>query len=143
MNVYADSSFLVSLYSLDVHSARAAQTVLRSEPAIFLTPLTELELTNALQLRAFRKEASASEIRAARNELQSHIDNGFFTPAAMPLTVYEVARRIALRQSAAMGTRTLDILHIASAILLRAEKFWTFDERQAKLAEAVGFDTSP
>jgi hypothetical protein len=31
---------------------------------------------------------------------------------------------------------------VACALELRAERFWTFDERQAKLAEAVGLDTS-
>jgi hypothetical protein len=31
---------------------------------------------------------------------------------------------------------------VACALELRAERFWTFDERQAKLAEAVGLDAS-
>jgi len=26
---------------------------------------------------------------------------------------------------------------------LRAQTFWTFDDRQARLAEAVGLDTNP
>jgi predicted nucleic acid-binding protein len=38
--------------------------------------------------------------------------------------------------------RTLDSLHVACALELKAERFWTFDERQARLAEAVGLDTS-
>jgi predicted nucleic acid-binding protein len=33
---------------------------------------------------------------------------------------------------------TLDTLHIACALELTAESFWTFDERQARLAKAVG-----
>jgi predicted nucleic acid-binding protein len=37
--------------------------------------------------------------------------------------------------------RTLDSLHVASALLLKAERFWTFDERQAKLAKAEGLKT--
>jgi predicted nucleic acid-binding protein len=36
---------------------------------------------------------------------------------------------------------TLDTLHVASALELGAERFWTFDERQAKLARAVGLKT--
>ena len=138
MKVYADTSFLVSLYCLDVHSAKAAQSVGRLQPSLLLTPLTELELTNALELRVFRKEASTAEIRAARTELQKHIDDGFFVVAPMPTMVYELARRMALKQTAVAGTRTLDILHVASAVLLRAEAFWTFDNRQAKVAQAEG-----
>ncbi len=138
MRLYADTSVLVSLYCLDAHSIKAAQLVQRFDPFIFLTPLVELELANALQLRIFRKEATVAEIRVARAELQKHVAGGFFNTVAMPITVYELSRRIALRQSAATGTRTLDILHVGSAILLRAEKFWTFDERQAELARAEG-----
>lgn len=138
MKVYADTSFLVSLYCLDAHSARAAQQVRRLAPALILTPLTELELTNALELRIFRKEARPGEIRAAQAELQKHIEGGFFSVVAMPVGAHELARRIALRHSAAAGVRTLDILHVASAVLLGAERFWTFDDRQAKLAQTEG-----
>ena len=34
--------------------------------------------------------------------------------------------------------RILDTLHVACAIELKAERFWTFDERQRKLAKAAG-----
>jgi predicted nucleic acid-binding protein len=38
--------------------------------------------------------------------------------------------------------RTLDSLHVACALELKAERFWTFDDRQVRLAEAVGLDTT-
>jgi len=44
---------------------------------------------------------------------------------------------------ATLGVRTLDSLHVACALELKAERFWTFDERQARLAEAVGLNTNP
>ena len=136
MKVYADSSFLLSLYSLDAHSARAASHVQRYSPQLLLTPLSELELANALELRIFRKESSPIETRAALAKLQEHIADGFYNIVAMPATVYDLARRIAIKRTATAGTRTLDILHVASAMLLRAEEFWTFDDRQAKVAKA-------
>jgi len=37
--------------------------------------------------------------------------------------------------------RDLDTLHVASALELKAERFWTFDERQKRLARAVGLKT--
>jgi predicted nucleic acid-binding protein len=140
LKVYADTSFLVSLYCPDVHSVRAVQEVRRSKPSILLSPLTELELGNALELRIFREEASSIEIRAARAEMQKHIQSGFFSVVSMPVTAYELAQRIAFRQTAATGVRTLDILHVASALLLRVEQFWTFDARQAKLAKDEGLN---
>jgi predicted nucleic acid-binding protein len=138
LKVYADSSFLVSLYTLDSHSDQAATDVLRSHPKLLLTPLAELELTNALELRVFRKELPAASIAEARTELQNHVSEGFYELVGMPTTVYDLARRIGLKRTSGTGTRTLDILHVASAILLRAEEFWTFDDRQAKMAKVEG-----
>ncbi len=138
MRVYADTSFLVSLYSPDVHSIRAAATIARLRATVFLTPLGELELLNALELRGFRKEASASETRLAQARLREHIASGFFSQQAMPATVYERARQISRRRTAALGLRTLDILHVASGILLKSDRFLTFDQRQEQLAKAEG-----
>jgi predicted nucleic acid-binding protein len=138
LRVYADSSFLVSLYTLDSHSAAAAAEVRRLRPKLILTPLAELELTNALELRIFRKESPAAEVHDARTVLGGHINEGFYDVVGMPAAVYDLARRIAASRTAASGTRTLDILHVASAVLLRADAFWTFDQRQAKIAKAEG-----
>ncbi len=138
MKVYADASFLVSPYYLDKHSVEAARRVEKSRATLFLTPLAELEVINALQLRIFRGEASDSEIRAARADLERDISAGLFAFVPMPPDVYEVAQQMSTRKTSAMGGRTLDILHVACATLLEADKFWTFDVRQAELAKAEG-----
>jgi predicted nucleic acid-binding protein len=138
LTVYADTSFLVSLYSPDVHSAAAAATISRLRATVFLTPLGEVELLNALELRAFRKDAKVSDIRRAQAQLQGHIASGFFSQEAMPLAVYERARQISRRRTGTLGLRTLDILHVASAILLKGERFLTFDQRQERLAKSEG-----
>ncbi len=39
-----------------------------------------------------------------------------------------------------VGCRTLDIIHVAAALLLRSEVFLTGDFRQARVAEAEGLD---
>ena len=56
MKAYADTSFLVSLYTPDVNSSTAAAHMKRLRAALPLTPLHELELLNALELRVFRGE---------------------------------------------------------------------------------------
>ena len=105
---------------------------------VLLTPLGELELANALELRIFRREATATAIRTVQARIQEHVRAGFFSVQPMPMTAYERARRMTRRHSAQLGTRTLDILHITSAIELGAERFLTFDERQRKLAQVEG-----
>ena len=54
MTGYADTSFLVSLYLPDVHSP-VAWAAMKSRPHLYLTPLHELELVNAIRLAVFRK----------------------------------------------------------------------------------------
>ena len=129
---------MVSLYSPDAHSARAAHIVRRLNPVVLLTPLGELELANALELRLFSKEANPTAIHTAQTMIHEHVQAGFFSLQGMPMTAYERARRMARRHSAQLGVSTLDILHVTCAILLRAERFLTFDERQRKLALAEG-----
>jgi predicted nucleic acid-binding protein len=59
----------------------------------------------------------------------------------MPEQVFDVCADLARRHGSRLGVRTLDSLHVASALQLKAERFWTFDQRQAKLAKAEGLKT--
>ena len=56
----------------------------------------------------------------------------------MSEAMYLEARRLASRWTSRLGTRTLDILHVAAAIVLEADSFHTFDDRQKKLAKSAG-----
>jgi predicted nucleic acid-binding protein len=138
LRVYADTSFLVSLYCADGNSAAAIARMGQLRGEFLLTPLAELELVNALQLRVFRKETSVEAAQAGLRDFEEDLRDGMYLPQAMPLDVYNRARQISARQAASLGTRTLDILHVASALQLKADRFWTFDQRQAALASAEG-----
>jgi predicted nucleic acid-binding protein len=52
--------------------------------------------------------------------------------------VFDRCVQLTQQYASRVAMRTLDTLHVASALELGAERFWTFDERQAKLARAVG-----
>jgi hypothetical protein len=45
-----------------------------------------------------------------------------------------ILRETGVGRTSGLGTRTLDILHLAAAIVLGADSFQTFDDRQKKLA---------
>jgi predicted nucleic acid-binding protein len=137
---YADTSFLVSLYTPDANSYRAAE-LMGAKPALLLTPFGELELLNALELRGFRKELSRREVKRAYDAFESDRRGGIFSLQPVPPVVYEVAARISRRRTFQLGVRTLDILHVASAFVLKAETFYTFDERQQDLANSEGLRT--
>ena len=60
-----------------------------------------------------------------------------------PSSALETAIDLARRHGPTLGNRTLDSIHVACALELGAGRFWTFDERQARLAEAAGLNTGP
>jgi predicted nucleic acid-binding protein len=137
VSAYADTSFLVSLYTPDANSVRAATAIGRTPAVIVLTPLHFLELTNALELRVFRRELTAAEVRAALAAFRSDVESGVFRGVALPEDVFERARRLSHKHSARLGTRALDVLHVASALSLKADLLLTFDGRQRALARAL------
>jgi hypothetical protein len=59
-----------------------------------------------------------------------------------PEQVFDLCAGLACRYGPKLGVRTLDSLQVACALELKAEQFWTFNERQAKLAKAEGLRTS-
>jgi predicted nucleic acid-binding protein len=67
------------------------------------------------------------------------IANGVFDLKPFPAEVFQQAFLIANRHTSNLGTRTLDVLHVAAAFLLQADTFYTFDRHQEKLAIAEGF----
>jgi predicted nucleic acid-binding protein len=138
LSTYADTSFLVSLYVLDANSARATAQMKHVKLPILITPLGELELLNALHLRLFRRELVSSKVNAAHALLAKDIEDGIFEPRSLSQTIYDRAKLIARQHTPRLGTRTLDVLHVASALVLEADAFYTFDRSQRRLADAEG-----
>ena len=108
-----------------------------SRPLI-LTPLLELEIANAFYLRIFRKQANERQIRTSWGLFREDIQAGIFKPHPLSAEILLQARRLAMRATPRLGARTLDLLHVASAIVLKVESFCTFDKRQAAVAISEG-----
>ena len=118
---YADTSFLVSLYLPDAHSP-AAWKAMKSRPYLHLTPLHELEFVNAVELAVFRKLIRRTEAKAVLRDFE--LDRGsLFALAPIPAESYGRAELLARRYSSVLGTRSLDILHVAAALFLKADIF--------------------
>jgi len=140
VTIYADTSFFVSLYLPDRHTAEV-EPRLRSRPSLWMTPLHVAECTHAIEQHVFRKAITRSEAQRALQRFQEHRSRHVWREAPVPDRAFEVCVQLAHRHAARLGVRTLDTLHVASALELKAEHFWTFDGRQAKLAMAVGLKT--
>ena len=137
MKVYADTSFLVSLYSLDANSVPAAKTLKTSVGDRFVTILGELEVINAFGLRVFRKEVTAAQAQSSLSDFEKDLRDGVFQLRGLPDTVFERARQLSRHTTAKLGTRTADILHVAAALELGVDYLYSFDQHQRKLARTV------
>src|ERR1700733_8681017 len=86
LSAYADTSFLVSLYMLDANSSLAAARMEEAKLPILLTPLGELEFTNAISSRLFRRELQTSKVKAAQTLLRTDLAEGILQ--LKPLTTH-------------------------------------------------------
>jgi predicted nucleic acid-binding protein len=138
LSSYADTSFLVSLYTPDRNSPQAVERMKDAALPLLCTSFGEVELTNAFQLLLFRKYLNADEVRASYGAFRSHMRAGVIRMQPLADETFETARQLSLRHTAKFGVRTLDILHVASALLMGAKTFHTFDKNQTKLAATAG-----
>ena len=111
----------------------------RRSEALPFTWLHRLELRNALRLRVFRREITAAQRDASLNMVLADLAAGILGEASPTLAdVVLEAERLSALHSEKLGTRSLDILHVAAALVLGCASFLTFDQRQAALARAAG-----
>ncbi len=139
MSAYADTGFLCSLYAPDAHTKRAASRMRRQALPLAFTWIHQLELRNAFRLRVFRREIKPSQRDASLNAHLSDLAAGVLTAASPPQSeVMTEAERLSALHTHKLGTRSLDILHVAAALVLGQNTFLSFDRRQRSLARAAG-----
>lgn len=139
MMEYTDTGFLCSLYAPDAHTARAAAAMSGMESPVAFLWIHQLEFRNALRLRVFRKEIRPVQRDASLNLLLTDLASGVLvhTEVRHSELIME-GERLSAMHSERLGTRSLDILHVAAALVLGCTVFHTFDQRQGKLAKAAG-----
>lgn len=143
--VFPDTSFLCGLYIPQSTSARAITFMDRQQMALEVSSLLLYEFRQSVQFQIFRY--SKDRIRgyplgvaqAALAALQSDVKSGAFHLAAIDWAdVHQRAGHLSLQHTRSAGHRTVDILHVATALHLGATQFLTFDANQKILAEAEG-----
>jgi predicted nucleic acid-binding protein len=107
--------------------------------ALPITRFGHAELINAVALARFRRHIAVEEFSGALTHISTDFADG-------DLRFVDLLWRAALDRAAEisrqyvpdLGARSQDVLHVASALELNVRQFVTYDERQAKLAEACG-----
>jgi predicted nucleic acid-binding protein len=139
MVICADTSFLFSLYGNDTHSRGAVSWVAVEGSPITITALNEFELANAMRFSEFRKAIGPGEAALFLADVEADVKAGRLRSAVCNLaSVIEEAKRLSSTHTLSEGHRSFDIVHVAAALVLKADLFLTFDLKQKQLAEAEG-----
>jgi predicted nucleic acid-binding protein len=148
MIAYPDTSFLCSVYRKQEHTPIALAFKSSMKEPLHFTTLLEFEFIQAIRLQVWLHAADAkkgyreSEADEMIADWESDVASGLniLVPCDMN-AVFRLARVYSLQRTAKSGHRTLDVLHVATAVHLGARQFLTFDGRQKKLAAYAGLET--
>ncbi len=137
--VYVDTSVIVKLYIKEEYSRETSDWIRANNAAIPLTSFHELEFKNAIHLKQFRAEIVENQTSHIISTFYKHESRGvYYRPQLDWPNIFTHAIDLSEGHSKTIGTRSLDILHVASAISIKAERFLTLDERQSELASLAG-----
>jgi len=136
---YIDTSILVKSYVEESHSAEADAIIEATKLPILLSHLHEIEISTAIRLKRFRGELTEAQEAAALRDLREDIRFGRLVRPEYDLpSVFRRAEAISHKHSSILGTRSLDLLHIAFALETGCKTFASFDERQCICAARCG-----
>lgn len=139
---YFDTSIILKSYVHESRSEEAISLLDKTDSPIPISHILQIEFHNALNLKAFRKELTRREVENFRRAFQSDLKSGcFYFPVQDSLEVLKRAISISNQYTAKVGSRTLDILHIAFAVETACTTFNTFDSRQSELASRLKIPT--
>jgi predicted nucleic acid-binding protein len=148
VTAYPDTSFLCAFYVKQTNSTAAAAHAATMKEPLYVTELLDYEFRQWLRFQVWRRTANPREgmaqadAQAALNQYNSDMANGVAVLAPCPLAdVLHEAEKISACHTITGGHRSFDVLHVATALVLSAEEFLTFDANQRRLvtARAVAF----
>lgn len=135
---YFDTGALVKLYIVE-RGSEFVQNAARRVGVIGINPLQETELRNAMLAAEGRRTISREAARRSLHNLEEDLQTGvFFRESPDWAWIYRRADLMARQYTPRFLCRTLDVLHVAAAELSGAERIVTGDQRQQKLARAIG-----
>jgi predicted nucleic acid-binding protein len=141
-DLYVDPSALSRLYLHQPGSREMHLWRTRAKGSLPVTHHGRTELVNAVSLAVFRGERTPEQAERAWSNIDADFEDGHLAQVdILWRAALNRAGELSRKYSSKLGTRTLDVLHVACAVELRLSRFLTFDDRQRKLAMAAGLKT--
>jgi predicted nucleic acid-binding protein len=137
--VYVDPSALLKLYLKEPESRAMTAWRSRIGDPLLVTRHGRLEMTNGIGLALYRGMVTEETHEAALAALEDDFTCGRYKQTdVLWRATLDRARELSREHTASFGCRSLDVIHVASAIELELKHFATFDTRQQQLARAAG-----
>jgi predicted nucleic acid-binding protein len=138
-DVYADPSALLKLYLKEPQSRAMVTWRAKHSPALAVTHHGRVELINGIGLAAHRGYITGLIREAALAALDDDFAQGRYIQSDLLWrAALKRAGDLSREHTPKIGCRSLDVLHVASAVELNLKYFVSFDVRQQQLARAVG-----
>jgi predicted nucleic acid-binding protein len=142
--IATDTGFLFSLFGSDAHTAAAQSWARQTKQPITVTALNRYEFANAIRFAAFRNAISRGDAVTSLAAFEADLKHGVLQLAPCDwLAVVREADRLSESHTMNGGHRSFDILHVATARILKATAFLTFDINQRKLAITARLAVGP
>jgi predicted nucleic acid-binding protein len=144
MNAYIDSALFVKAFVLEANSEETIRLLEETGEPFAYSHLHEIEIPNAIRLKRFRGEITKSQETTAIRGFLADVDSGRFERITYDLAaVFMRAESLSAKCSAEIGTRSLDLWHVAAALEAGCKTFVSYDTRQRKAAELFGLRVLP
>ncbi len=144
MIAYIDTALFVKAFVLESDSPEAIRLLEEIGEPFNYSHLHELEIPNAIRLKRFRGEITKAQETAALRIFRADVDAGRFERIKYDLAaVFIRAEQLSAKCSVAVGTRSLDLWHVAAALEVRCTTFVSYDFRQRRAAEVFGLRVLP
>lgn len=150
MIAFADTSVVCALLHAQSTTPEAEALFAELKSALTLTTLVAFEFRQSARLQSFRFAADRTQGWSAREterllaQFDANLATGAFVYGAVSWPeVHALAEQLSAAHTIKHGHRTLDVLHVASALHLRADLFCTVDRLQAELARSAGLKVRP
>jgi predicted nucleic acid-binding protein len=136
--LYLDTSALLKLYIREAGSEAVQACIQGQDDPLPIWEIQEMEFINALHLKVFWGDLSVRQATAQVDVFNRRKERGLYYFPDIRRGDLMAAYRELCRETAHLGCRTLDILHVACAVQLAPASFLTFDRRQRALAVQAG-----
>lgn len=153
MRPYADSNFFTRLY-LVLPGSELATELMRNavgtaESSLAVTWLHRFEIVNAFQQQIYSSRVygqpriTSEQAAIAQASFRSDLlRQGFLRLVTVDQDkLASIFEDVSLRYTARNGFRAYDVVHVASALLLGCDTFWSFDAKASRLAALEGLKT--